>query len=696
MANAGSSATEKPTPSITAVVATSATALGTRSQSLNLKNDDTARPLTTSTPALPLDTNAARDLSYAQCSTNSRRLSGVTPSSLQGYRNRSVGVTGGGIAEVSTVDETPPTYTGGGQSTKFVKRKGSRRESFMGRSHVFSVPVQQNVQTVEERPEIRSSTTGTDVAGPLPGEGGMRRQWSFFNAGAGRKESMFHGGSEVSAQEAGGTTTMPPSQSVKNMVAIPGAAPQPTLFSNIKRRANSHIHTNVFSVGLSLQNTEMSAELNGIADKLTLTFLDSEVEDSFRSYFVRSYMPMWRLGLLIELIFGSILFMYHMLVYPIESDDFLKLQTERLIAYPDFSAWTNVQCIAGYVCERCPRNRLCNDFNPLYETLFFGLSLVLPNLALYVLSYQLGPLTTLSRHTHTISILHTLLICSITVSARHYIVEPTSSAYGSAALYLFFLFESAMIFRVRFLHLVACAPVFVGVFVAEVVGAYNDSHMGSLSSIAISIVMIVCGLCIICLGSYDHERSMRSHFVRSRMYMRTTAKLMDQLKDLNRNYSDQIADFDSPLEKAIAMVKGIRTDPGLGREWFESLGVVLALLNSSDLMTPDIERQVEGGRVALDEEGEAWLFTNLYRGRVRGNSKTNAARRKSAVQGAGESGMVLPLAGNSEPTQTMHPAVAATTGARQVSFSSQSTYETGGGKNGEVRRKKSHVDDESR
>ncbi|KAJ3102429.1 High affinity cAMP-specific 3',5'-cyclic phosphodiesterase 7A [Phlyctochytrium planicorne] len=670
----------------------------------------------------------SRDLSYTQHSTNysGRRYSGIGNSNFT-YRGRTSSNTN--RTEIVENGEGNGSHFGGVSgsllpeqqsfsSSSKLKRQGSRRESLLNvvssvRAHFQSmpaVPSSPQTQTLEEQPESKQPVNSSPTVEPSSIEGTpLKRQWSLFNVGRKdsngveeRKFDTIQPGQAISQQD-----IQHANQSQRNMTTMlsqtqssPAAAPIQHIFAGIKKRTNHYIVSpTVFSVGLSLQNTEMSAELKGIADLLTLSFLDSEVEDSFRSYFVRSYMPMWRLGLLIELVFGSILFIYHMMVYPSESDEFLQLENTRLRLFPDFTSWSSISCVPGFVCERCVKNRLCNDFSPLYETLFFGLSLVLPNLALYILSYQLGPLTKLSRYTHTISILHTLIICSLMISARHYVVEASTSSYTSAALYLFFLFESAIIFRIRFINLVLSAPIFVAVFTAESISSFRQTQTGTPSSVIISIVMIVCGIFIICLGSYDYERSMRSHFVRSRMYMRTTAKLMDQLKDLNRNYSDQIADFDSPLEKAIAMVKGIRTDPGLVREHFESLGVVLALLNSSDLMTPDIERQVEGGRVALDEEGEAWLFTNLYRGRVRGNSKTNPNRRRSNAMPMVAEGNIGAQTGTGIEFQSNSSAHAAIL-PRQVSFSSQSTNDINTQKglstNSEFRRKKSSVEEEQR
>ena len=107
-----------------------------------------------------------------------------------------------------------------------------------------------------------------------------------------------------------------------------------------------------------------------------------------------------------------------------------------------------------------------------------------------------------------------------------------------------------------------------------------------------------------CFTTRDFERTSRAQFVRSRSFMRTNEILIKQLKDMHKTYSDKVLDFDSPFEKALGILNLMRMDPTLGRKHFESVGVVIAMLNSGDIMAPDIEKQVHKGTVELGEEGE--------------------------------------------------------------------------------------------
>ncbi|KAJ3192530.1 hypothetical protein HK101_006359 [Irineochytrium annulatum] len=371
--------------------------------------------------------------------------------------------------------------------------------------------------------------------------------------------------------------------------------------------------------------SELNGELKGITCPQTLTFKDNEVEESYRVFFVQTYTPLWRIGLYLELCIGAMIYLYHMIVYPHEA------QLYRQIASLQTNLGEPIVCPAGYWCEVCPTDSLCSDFSYVKETIFFLAGLVVPNLLLLLMSYRLISSPRFANCTHLITCAHMLSVCAIQISVRHFVMEPRTSPYLTLLFYIITLFGCATILRIRFLYVVAISPLVIGIYAAEASAATYTYGYNTWDSVIITCLLVVGTMAVICLQAYDSERSTRSQFLRSHSYMKTTVRLMDQLKEINMNYSDHIADFDSPLEKAIAMLNTIRTEPGVMKDYTDKLGVILALLNSSDLMSPDIERQVEGGKVLLDEEGEAWLLSNLYRGRARGNSKTNALRRKSTV-----------------------------------------------------------------
>ncbi|KAJ3090896.1 Calcium/calmodulin-dependent 3',5'-cyclic nucleotide phosphodiesterase 1C [Quaeritorhiza haematococci] len=146
----------------------------------------------------------------------------------------------------------------------------------------------------------------------------------------------------------------------------------------------------------------------------------------------------------------------------------------------------------------------------------------------------------------------------------------------------------------------------------EYTSYFVESHAFKLQAGAMMALIVSIAL-LLFINLFSLEWSDRNHFIKVRSYTRMTNALMEQLHKLHKTYvmSSQVADFESPLEKAILICKTILSDPSTPLEHLQSLNILLMLLKSGDLMRPDLERQVEGGQVDLDEEQEAWLFSNL-------------------------------------------------------------------------------------
>jgi hypothetical protein len=340
----------------------------------------------------------------------------------------------------------------------------------------------------------------------------------------------------------------------------------------------------------------------GITDPWFLAFDSEKLEESYQNYFVSVHKPNWRLGLLIQLMLYVLIMGYHMLVYPADSDEFSRLRTTReaLLANGTFAA--TATCNAGYVCNFCANGHLCNTFSFIHEALILGLGTVLPFALLYLISYSSFAENS-KKGASIISAMYIVILLAVSVSTQHAVVEPSISPYKTAMLCVFSLFSNITLLRPKFLHVAAIVPLLLGIYIAEATTSALNFRQET-SSLVISIATVIAAMIIACIVSHEYERRARLQFLKSQSSMNINEKLFNQLKDMHKNYSDRIVDFDSPLEKAIGMISLIRMDPLLNKEHFESMGVVLALLTSKDLMTPDIERQVNVGRVALDEEGE--------------------------------------------------------------------------------------------
>ncbi|TPX71636.1 hypothetical protein CcCBS67573_g06106 [Chytriomyces confervae] len=371
------------------------------------------------------------------------------------------------------------------------------------------------------------------------------------------------------------------------------------------------INEEVFGVGVAAAIANAEA-LNGLASPSTLTFYDPEMESGYRDYFAIYYIAMWRKALALILGVGWGVFVYHMLIYPADSDFYISLSAIRTKAFPEGS-WRSKQCLPGFVCVPCVSGHLCNVFNPILESVFFGGGFLVPTMALFIASYKLGPGSAFNVYTHSLAITYMVVLVSIPVSLRHYYIEPTITPYKTVLLYIFILFSASVLFRVRFIHLFTAFPVYIAAYATEAALTSIKHRSGDSTGFGIGIMLLVSSFLVILMGSYDFERNARAQYVQTRCVVQANEKLVSQLTSINTNFSDRIGELDTPLEKAIGLINIMRSDPKLSRHHMDGFGMLLALLNSNNLMAPDIEN--DPGRLARDEEEEAYLFSNLYRAR---------------------------------------------------------------------------------
>ncbi|KAL3899351.1 MAG: hypothetical protein SGCHY_002110 [Lobulomycetales sp.] len=292
----------------------------------------------------------------------------------------------------------------------------------------------------------------------------------------------------------------------------------------------------------------------------TLTFKKAAIEREYASFFTTNSMRMWRVGLLVGLSVSMILFLYD------------GIATDRPI-------------IDG--------------------TLLFGLTAIFPIVSLLCSSYILiMRQKQAAKFAHGAATFAIVLMGGMAVSARHFLLENDESPYKTGTFYLLLLLGAHVMLKIRYLYLIIIMPLLLVGHIVEEIASMRVSNMDYSEHIVISNVCLAAAMCMIASSSYTTEKANRREFLISRVSAETTGKLVEQLKRLQKTYSHQVADFDSPLEKSIILVKSILADPSLQQKHISSLSKLLALLKSGDLMTPDIEKQVQGGFVDLDKEQE--------------------------------------------------------------------------------------------
>jgi hypothetical protein len=129
------------------------------------------------------------------------------------------------------------------------------------------------------------------------------------------------------------------------------------------------------------------------------------------------------------------------------------------------------------------------------------------------------------------------------------------------------------------------------------------------------------------LAAYETEHFYRIQFLQSTEMKKNNAKLKNQLNLLAKSYNQQaVKSLDSPLERSMMIIRSVMADPSLYSRHFLALGQVTSLLASSNLLTPDFE-----GTVAetMDNEQQAWLFSEIAARRRKGRGKSNYRRKLS-------------------------------------------------------------------
>ncbi|TPX66966.1 hypothetical protein SpCBS45565_g04146 [Spizellomyces sp. 'palustris'] len=203
--------------------------------------------------------------------------------------------------------------------------------------------------------------------------------------------------------------------------------------------------------------------------------------------------------------------------------------------------------------------------------------------------------------------------------------------------------------------------------------AYRYAHAEVMSRICHQLFCTAMTICVVqnYIGtgfstwiSRVLERTERRQFIVASGLKSVNEGLKNKLKGLQKQYSLQAADLDSPLEKAIQTVKSVMANPSLDTSTFKHLSKVLAWLSDSErLFTPELGKQLSGGFMGLDQEQEAWLLNLLpgqnkasRRGRLAPRSaRSDTSRRDSIVHPPMENVLEMVDEGGGRPSKSDPP-----------------------------------------
>ncbi|KAJ3274443.1 cAMP-specific 3',5'-cyclic phosphodiesterase 4D [Borealophlyctis nickersoniae] len=312
-------------------------------------------------------------------------------------------------------------------------------------------------------------------------------------------------------------------------------------------------------------------------NKWTLAFRDPSEEQAYRRYFLDRTLSLW--------------------------------QTYALVAIIILTALEAV-LITQYSQPR-------QLSTPLQDFLLVGAGGVIPLCILFTLTYIIRK-DILSNYIHLISLLFFVILGPIVTCGRAFFQEP--EAYPSsftAPIYIFELVSSIFFCRIRFVYTIACMciaiPTWFGVFGSGLSKLDGTVHGHVRPEFAFASTAMGLASIVICSIAYNVERNFRMQYLSDQRFLSINIKLKKQLKGLQKSYVSRIADFDSPLEKAIWGLKWVMASPYISAEHLKTLDMVMHCLNSPNLLTPDLDQQVQRGQVEVDDEQEQWLFNEIAR-----------------------------------------------------------------------------------
>ena len=252
----------------------------------------------------------------------------------------------------------------------------------------------------------------------------------------------------------------------------------------------------------------------------------------------------------------------------------------------------NLTYTCRYYCANCPENIICSDYYAWMDGLFLA-SVLLTAVFALACSYTLSG-HTFNRFIHHLSGLFVGVCGIVGIILRFRIIEPGHNPLLSSVMLIFHLNSTFHGLQIRFFH--SCVALIMTCAVWIIVNSPNISgtHLQNFNNSFISGLALISTSCLIIFGLRQSEMFYRDQFLRGILSTRVNQRLVDQLKALQQSYSNGAVDFETPLEKSMAILRGLMSNPMLTQEQFHSMALILQLLNSPQLLTPDFENQLIG------------------------------------------------------------------------------------------------------
>lgn len=239
---------------------------------------------------------------------------------------------------------------------------------------------------------------------------------------------------------------------------------------------------------------------------------------------------------------------------------------------------------------------ICGEYNPLFDGLFWAVTVLAPYISVLVACYQAKPQTfseSIDKYTSIVTVIQIL----IGVGIRFYVIESQQNFLQPTAIMIVLIMFSLIGARPRFVFsLATIICISVAWFILSVVTVSIRPQIVPLNSegtYGIGLICLVLTSFMVAANSYETELFHRHKFLMEKEMKKNNAKLKNQLTLLAKSYNQQaVRSLDSPLERSMMVIRSVMADPTLTSRHLLALGQVTSLLASSNLLTPDFEGTV--------------------------------------------------------------------------------------------------------
>ncbi|KAL5037160.1 hypothetical protein RTP6_004631 [Batrachochytrium dendrobatidis] len=358
-----------------------------------------------------------------------------------------------------------------------------------------------------------------------------------------------------------------------------------------------------------------------------LTFKQPDLEMEFGRYFVKYNLIRWQRTQHALFAILTLLYLYFFIQNTFDSAYWTANYSPSVKGSitPDIIA---LFCPAGWYCFTCNPDMICSSYILGFDIAFWAVTVLVP----YVIGIVVSNFFTSTYFTEYNDMISTVSLSFMTlvgVGIRYYIIEYGVSFMQPTLIMNMILLLGFYTLRIRFIY--AVISIWWIIFLWIIINIpqlflHKDVLHATGRSYGIAMACLVITGLIITLVSYETEYFHRMQFLMSKEMKKNNAKLTNQLKLLAKSYNKKAGSLDSPLERSVMVIRSVMADPVLSSQHLMALGQVLALLSSSNLLTPDLEGTIGD---SLDNEQEAWLFSEIAARRRRGRAKSEARGKVS-------------------------------------------------------------------